>query len=144
MDTRNVKRNFTYQKRKQGQRSTGGRAPRKSLSTMSSRQKKSSKSIPKFKMIDKRPNVDLSQSGNFQLEDNTTKQIATDISKRNTSIQNLEPEKTTKDQKIQAYSSENDVQTQTPVPNENGFCAINCPYIMTGMLCGPFCRFTPN
>ena len=144
MDTRNVKRNFTFQKRKQGQRSTGGRAPRKSLSTTSSRRKNSSKSIPKFKMIDKRPKLDSNQSQQFQLQDESTSLTVKNGPKDKTTNQNLESQIKTKDQKIQAYSSENDVQTQTPVPNENGFCDKNCPFIMTGMLCGPFCRFSPN
>ena len=95
-------------------------------------------------MIDKRRNLDSDQSKQFQLQDGSTSLTVKNDPKDNTTTQNLDSELKTRDQKIQAYSSENDVQTQTPVPNENGFCDKQCPFIMTGQFCGPFCRFTPN
>lgn len=156
METRNIKRNQLkkIQETKLDKRRIGGHPQRKQLcSRRAQALKNQQKKLPPIKMkISRSHRILPSEPNQLKQEPPDQNQLQIQIDENNdaqpkTTQTNNKPaseEEPPNAKKIQVYPSNSDVQTQTQVPNDIGFCDRNCPYIMTGMLCNPFCRFTPN
>ena len=170
MDTRNTKRQMAeFLKRKPGQRGTPGRAPRKQLCSRYAQRLRNKKKTKTSSDISAREGPSMEQSSMEPLvrespsrESSSNEfplikqehpenqlQIRQDQNGNSFEIPNptINPnpaEENPNEKEVQVYPSQSDVQTQTEVPYDRGFCDLDCRYIMTGVLCNPFCRFTPK